>query len=460
MAEPNRIQFYRKQLGLSQEELGERLYVSRQTVSQWETGQTVPTVDNLTRLRELFGVSVDELLGLEPVGEPPAEEAAEAYVFQYTEEDLRNLARIHTKPFRAREIVCAILTVIGLIWMSSVTVMAWFFGFALAFLIVNIRQHRAYQKRQAELRPTLLSNTYMYTLTPDGIRVTSVNDESGGTSQRILRELRKVHKHGSYILLEMPEGNYYTLRDTDLPEGSPLRAYIESVRSAASKASTAPLTTKPSLRSQIISGGLFAASLLAAVGGMAFVGAVISVVGAEADQFLRYMWVMYLLLPIPLASIVWGCVRKRRGYRWRLNLISGIIVALWLGIFGTFSLLAGQNENPMLIVETELGIDIPGYDPEAKEYSLLFPSSIDFTDTDAATFEAALASHDAWLTSLPAELEEADPNWTTEPEYTHLLLYDRDSGTYNTVPAPGARMVALYYNADYNTLRIHLYTAD
>ena len=52
----------RKELGMSQEELGQKLPVSRQTVSQWETDQTVPTIDNLMRLKEVFGISVDEIL--------------------------------------------------------------------------------------------------------------------------------------------------------------------------------------------------------------------------------------------------------------------------------------------------------------------------------------------------------------------------------------------------------------
>lgn len=58
------IQKCRKELGLSQEELGQKLFVSRQTVSQWEKDQTVPTIDNLVRLKEVFGVSVDEILGI------------------------------------------------------------------------------------------------------------------------------------------------------------------------------------------------------------------------------------------------------------------------------------------------------------------------------------------------------------------------------------------------------------
>ncbi len=59
-----KIQNLRKSLDISQEELGQKLYVSKQTVSQWENGITVPTTDNLIRLSEIFGVSVDEILGL------------------------------------------------------------------------------------------------------------------------------------------------------------------------------------------------------------------------------------------------------------------------------------------------------------------------------------------------------------------------------------------------------------
>lgn len=52
----------RKENNLSQEELAEKLCVSRQTISLWETDQTLPTIDNLVRLKEIFGVSIDKIL--------------------------------------------------------------------------------------------------------------------------------------------------------------------------------------------------------------------------------------------------------------------------------------------------------------------------------------------------------------------------------------------------------------
>lgn len=48
--------------GLSQGELAERLEVSRQSVSKWETGQSVPEIDKIIKLSDLFGVSVDQLV--------------------------------------------------------------------------------------------------------------------------------------------------------------------------------------------------------------------------------------------------------------------------------------------------------------------------------------------------------------------------------------------------------------
>ena len=49
--------------GLSQEELAERVYVTRQAVSRWEQGETVPNTETLKRLSKLFDVSINTLLG-------------------------------------------------------------------------------------------------------------------------------------------------------------------------------------------------------------------------------------------------------------------------------------------------------------------------------------------------------------------------------------------------------------
>lgn len=56
------IKRYRIRLGLSQEELADRIFVTRQSVSNWENGRTYPDLQSLLRLSDLFGLSLDELI--------------------------------------------------------------------------------------------------------------------------------------------------------------------------------------------------------------------------------------------------------------------------------------------------------------------------------------------------------------------------------------------------------------
>ena len=64
----------RKEAGLSQEELADKLAVSRQAVSKWERGEALPDTDNLIRLARLYNVSIDEIVGYAPEKETSADE--------------------------------------------------------------------------------------------------------------------------------------------------------------------------------------------------------------------------------------------------------------------------------------------------------------------------------------------------------------------------------------------------
>lgn len=53
---------YRKEKKITQEELADKLNVTRQTISKWETEESLPDLDKIAPLCELFGISADELL--------------------------------------------------------------------------------------------------------------------------------------------------------------------------------------------------------------------------------------------------------------------------------------------------------------------------------------------------------------------------------------------------------------
>ena len=57
-----KISSYRKRKNLSQNELAERMYVSRQLVSKWENGTGIPKIDHIIDLCEILDVNFEELL--------------------------------------------------------------------------------------------------------------------------------------------------------------------------------------------------------------------------------------------------------------------------------------------------------------------------------------------------------------------------------------------------------------
>lgn len=76
----------RRQRGWSQEELGNRIGVTRQTVSKWEMGQSTPELEKLVELSRLFGISIDRLVGLEETGEEGA-----VFSYRQTRSEVRSL---------------------------------------------------------------------------------------------------------------------------------------------------------------------------------------------------------------------------------------------------------------------------------------------------------------------------------------------------------------------------------
>ena len=100
-----KIQFYRKRNGLSQEELGQKLLVSRQTVSLWEMDKTLPTIDNLIRLKEIFAISIDDILSESEITEEKRSEPRESYVFKYEKSDLQELFKKARLPLIKRHSV-------------------------------------------------------------------------------------------------------------------------------------------------------------------------------------------------------------------------------------------------------------------------------------------------------------------------------------------------------------------
>ena len=62
-----KLQYFRKKSNLTQEELAEKLFVSRTAISKWESGRGMPSISSLKAISEVFNVSIDELLSSEEI---------------------------------------------------------------------------------------------------------------------------------------------------------------------------------------------------------------------------------------------------------------------------------------------------------------------------------------------------------------------------------------------------------
>lgn len=102
----------RTQRGMSQDDLAEKLEVSRQSVSKWETAQSTPDLDKIIKLANLFGVTVDELVRDGERPQPP--EPPQPQVI-YVEREKRGLTPVQTLGviFEVTGAALAILGIMG-----------------------------------------------------------------------------------------------------------------------------------------------------------------------------------------------------------------------------------------------------------------------------------------------------------------------------------------------------------
>ena len=82
----DRLKSVRAQSGLSQKEVAERLFISQQAYAKYEIGTSSPNPETLSNIAKLFGVSVDYLLGNEPIEQVITERDLQVALFGGDEE--------------------------------------------------------------------------------------------------------------------------------------------------------------------------------------------------------------------------------------------------------------------------------------------------------------------------------------------------------------------------------------
>ncbi|MBQ8028670.1 MAG: helix-turn-helix transcriptional regulator [Clostridia bacterium] len=325
-----KIQKYRKSLGLSQEELGQKLLVSRQTISLWEKDQTVPTIDNLMRLSEIFEISVDEILHSESKEQSAEIQPNESYRFTFLKQELNEIYRLQRKSVYKRPIVFTILCVLMILFFigsSAPDIMIGFaFGTFLFGAVSYIKGIRTYSKAWKNSIEKICKSTYEYKVFDNYISVNIYcENEKIRESKCFFTDIDQIQQFGKWLFLQFG-GQSFIIRKSDLKENSAFYSYMYK---NLSRIIEPPVSNKWRTISII----LFVASLLSIMGSLALVGAVSNANGL----FVENMWLFFLLTPIPISSIIFGFVLKSKGYKYKKNIIVGFIMTFFLCIYGSFT---------------------------------------------------------------------------------------------------------------------------
>ena len=469
MTTNEKIQFYRKKLGLSQEELGQKLLVSRQTVSLWENGQTAPTIDNLMRLKEVFGVSIDELLGCE--NETEAEEKADApqpsesYKFTLTKEDIseayKSSVKILFKPMlKAVLMLAAALAVY--VWIDApdglIGASAGVFGI---FVIISLNQIFSYRKVWKKRTPKLEASQYEYRVFGDYFTVDlSVDGELIATEKISFTEVQKIHDVSKFLLIII-NGQIYVLKKDGLMSNSAFYiAMYDNPAKADDKKAIKKLTTAANILF-VLTLAVFAAFVLL----------------IDGDFTLDYPWFFSLFLPVPIALMVLGLKLKKRGAKYLKNIIIGGVVAAMLFVDGAMSYFLSDLDysyDPVAYFTQVTRIALP--EEEIDRYTVFFEedtqpgtggyicssSRIVFDDYYTEYFEDSLKHDTRWLDSFPEELSGvlSPLDFDEGHEYADkMMLYNEYTDEYNTAPEePDVYIfMAVYYHSDENVLEIFEY---
>lgn len=465
-----KIQKYRKQLEMSQEELGQKLLVSRQTISLWEKDQTVPTIDNLIRLREIFGASVDEMLGFENIEQNNEILPNESYRFTFSKQELNEIYRLQRKNFYKRLVIFTVLCVLLIVFFISLSAPDVMIGFAFGVFFIGLVSHikgiRAYSKVWKNSTEPICKSIYEYKVFDDYININIYREnEKIRESKCFLPDIEQIQQLDKWLLLQFG-GQLFIIRKSELKENSAFYSYMYRNPSKV----TEKITHN---RWKVISIIFFVASLLSLFIAMGLVLVMVMV----NTLFIENMWVFFLVTPIPVSSIILGFVLKAKKQKYLKNIFVGIIMTALLCIYGSFSFIFANvydhSDKPIVRIEQTIGIDIPkhkqintqdwtkGTQSVSRGY-IYSTSDIYFDDSAVEDFEKQLTNDDKWLSSISSDMIGITSPMYDSGIYDYVLIYNVDTSEYNTLPSNSGnfRFINILYKVKDNTMLIVEYDID
>lgn len=456
----NKIYHYRKLTNLSQEELANKLDVTRQSVSLWENDLVLPSIENLKALSNIFNVSIDELLENKQETNSKNENTPLFVThIRYNNEIYKNLYSNSTRKFVTIGIVCIIACIIMFIgiFLSSLSksclIIPLFFilitSTTLIKLKVNINKKiNGYYSS----KPNLVSLHKFY---KDHIVIESKSDFHEGTTTKKYSEILNKYQDDKYIYLLF--NDLSTVIDKSTYDGN-----IEDILNILG---IHKKEVKEKKSTKTISLILFILSFVSILFFVLILEIVIE--SQPIPEFPSimpsFMWIAFIVMLIPLASLIFGIILTAKKRKYKKNIISGAIMSTILCIYGCFSFLyKSPVVNDYTYLQTlseQVNIDIPdgGYlliSYDETHYNSLAMYKIN--DEDANQFVEQLNNNTNFkndVSFIPSGIIDYPTllSISSTKDYDYFAIYNTSTNKYNDY---GDSLIYMAYDIETSILYI------
>ena len=257
-------------------------------------------------------------------------EPNETYQFAFTKEEIEEVYRIQRDSVYKKPciflIVLVLFIILTLFYPAHTAITMFYVGAFLVCLTAVIKGFLMYKKAWAQSIERIPENVYEYRLFDEYIDIKIFHrGEMTRNSKCYYKDIEQLKQYGSWIFLQYG-GQLFLMRQNELKENSGLYAYMYKL-SANTKETITP--RKWSMASLVL--------FIASIASLFFGVGVVSVITGENGYFPGNMWILYLFTPIPVSSIILGLMLKAKGYKYKKNIIAGVIVTIMLCIYGAFA---------------------------------------------------------------------------------------------------------------------------
>ena len=416
------------------------------------------------------GKKIDDILSeAEPI-EENKNEPKEAYVFKYEKSDLQEVFKKARFPLIKRAIFFTLACIVLFVFLAAAgandTIIGLLLGYFLIGVISHIKGYLAYSKAWKSSESRILESTYSYKIFDEYFMLNiSKNEEITKTLKIYFEDIEKIQSFGNYLVLQIAGQSYIIKKDALIPES----AFITFCNNTPNKVEA----KKPKDKSKIISIILFVLSICTILG--ALIG--VAILSGINQAMTENMWVFFLFLPVPIASVVFGFYLKKKGYKYKKNVIVGIIMAALLCIYGSFTFIFSDiyshGDEPIVNTEQMLNIDIPMHSrintqdwtkgtqsvPRGYIYST---SDIYFDDTAVEQFEKNISNDAKWISDIPNDMVGITSYFCDIQTSDYYIIYNKDTGEFNKLPSESGTYVFInvLYNAESNTMKLVEYQIE